>query len=516
MNGDRSGRIWTSNLNLILLLASIKFLFHLIENFIGGYGIFRDEYYYLACADHLSWGYVDHPPFSIFVLAAWKSIFGDSLFSIRFIPALAGGLTVFMTGIIVRKLEGGRTAIVIACLAVIAAPIMLAMNTLYSMNSIDILLWTMAAYILVLIIKDSKPIYWIVLGVIIGIGMLNKISMGWFAAGLAVAVMVSRQRSALKTVWPYLAALTALVIFSPYIIWNIAHDFAHLEFMHNAAAEKYAGITALDFLAGQFQMMLPVSALIWIVGLYYMLFTRNGREYMMLGIIALVTVIILVINGHSKPEYLSPALPMIFAAGAVFVERMIRRKYLSRLKYALPVLIILPGIFIAPVATPCLPVDTFIKYSRTLGITGGTYEGLELAELPQFYADMFGWEELAKTVSRVYMSLPESEKTDAVALVNNYGKAGAIDYYRKKYDLPPAISGHNSYFLWGKGNANGNVIILVVSHPERIAKYYESYETADTTRCRYCIPYENNLPIYVCRGLKVPFDQIWNNMRFYL
>lgn len=516
MNTDKSRGIWTSTLTLILLLASIKFLFHLIENIMGGYGIFRDEYYYLACADHLSLGYVDHPPFSIYVLAAWKFIFGDSLFSIRFIPALAGGLTVFMTGMIVRKLEGGKAAIVIACLAVMAAPIMLAMNTIYSMNSIDILLWTVAAYVLVLLIKDSKPAYWIILGLIIGIGMLNKISMGWFAAGLAVAVIASKQRSALKSIWPYLAALTALLIFSPYIIWNITHNFAHLEFIHNAAAEKYAGVTAFDFLTGQFLMMLPVSALIWIAGLYYLIFSKDGRKYMMLGIIALVTVVILVINGHSKPEYLSPALPMIFAAGGVFVERAIRKKYLLWLKYAIPVLIILPGILIAPVATPCLPVDAFIKYSRTLGVTGGTYEGLELAELPQFYADMFGWEDLAKTVSKVYTSLPDSERTEVVALVSNYGKAGAIDYYRKKYDLPPVISGHNSYSLWGKGNASGNIVILVFSHPEQIAEYYESYEIADTTRCRYCIPYENNLPIYVCRGLKVPFNQIWINMRFYI
>jgi hypothetical protein len=501
---------------ILIALASIKFLIHLFVNFKGGYGIFRDELYYLACADHLSWGYVDHPPFSIYLLSAWKFVFGDSLFSIRFIPALAGGLTVFITGMIVHKLQGGRTAVVMACLAVVAAPVLLAMNTIYSMNSIDILLWTAAAFILITIIEENRPVRWIILGIIIGVGLLNKISMGWFAAGLAVALLLTRQRSALKTIWPYAAGLIALLIFSPYILWNITHDFAHLEFIHNADVEKYAGVSILDFLAGQPLMMLPVSAPIWLAGLCCLLFTRDGREFMILGVIVLAVILILVINGHSKPEYLSPALPFMFAAGAVLVERIVKAKYLTWLRYAIPAAIILMGSLAAPVLTPILPVGTYIKYSKAIGMAGESYEGHELGELHQFYADMFGWENLAATVSKVYTALPDSEKAEAVALVNNYGKAGAIDYFRKKYDLPPVISGHNSYFLWGKGNASGEVVILVVSHPERVTEYYESFEVADTVRCRYCIPYENNLPIYVCRGLKVPFDQIWASLRFYI
>jgi len=230
-NKSKNKFIMTNDIYIILALALFKFLIHLIVNFKGGYGIFRDEFYYLACADHLSWGYVDQPPFSILVLSAWKFIFGDSLFSIRFLPALMGGLTVFMTGLLVRKLEGGRPAIVIGCLAVIAAPVLLAMNTIYSMNSIDILLWTLAAYVLIILLKEGRPVNWIILGLLIGIGLLNKISMGWFAAGLIAAVIVTKQRYWLKTKWPYIAGIIALAIFSPYIIWNFANDYAHLEFI---------------------------------------------------------------------------------------------------------------------------------------------------------------------------------------------------------------------------------------------------------------------------------------------
>lgn len=515
-NGIANRFLFRKDINIILVLAFIKFLIHIIVNFKGGYGIFRDELYYLACADHLSWGYVDHPPFSIYVLSVWKFIFGDSLFSIRFIPALAGGFTVFMTGLIARKLEGGMTAIVIGCLAVIAAPVLLAMNTIYSMNSIDILLWTVAAYVLIVLIKEGRPSHWITLGVIIGIGLLNKISMGWFAAGLIAAVIVTNQRFWLKTRWPYIAGIIALAIFSPYIIWNIANDFAHLEFIRNATEYKYSGVSAIDFILGQPLHMLPISLLIWIAGLYYLLVSKKGRLFSALGIVYITVVLILIVNGHSKPEYLSATCPALFASGAVYTERIIRRKYLFWLKYALPVTILIMGIVASPMAFPCLPVETYISYTRTLGVVPESYEEHDLTELPQFYADMFGWENLAATVSKVYLSLPDSDKSEVAVFASNYGKAGAIDYFRKKYPLPPVVSGHNSYHLWDKGDITGEIMILIGGVTEEILEYYDSYSVADTVVCRYCIPYENHLPVYICRGLKVPIDRIIADLKIYI
>lgn len=515
-NKSENKSLMTKEIYIILALSLFKFVIHLVVNFKGGYGIFRDEFYYLACADHLSWGYVDHPPFSIFVLSIWKFIFGDSLFSIRFLPALAGGLTVFMTGLIIKKLEGNITAIAIGCLAVIAAPVLLAMNSIYSMNSIDILLWTLAAYVLIKIIKENRSAHWITLGVLIGVGLLNKISMGWFAAGLVAAVIVTKQRYWLKTKWPYMAGIIALAIFLPYIIWNIANDYAHLEFIRNASAYKYGGVSAIDFIFGQPTMMMPLSALIWIAGLYYFLVSKNGKRFSALGIVYITVVIILVINGHSKPEYLSPTYPALFAAGAVFIEIIIRKKYLSWLKYALPVLMLIMGAAMAPVAFPCLPVETYLNYARTIGIEAESPEGHELTELHQFYADMFGWENLAATVSGVYQSLPDSDKAEVAILASNYGKAGAIDYYSERYPLPPVISGHNSYHLWDRGDVTGEVIILIGGVTEDVLEFYETYSVEDTVVCRYCIPYENNLPVYICRGLKVPFDRILSEMKIYI
>jgi hypothetical protein len=313
-----------------------------------------------------------------------------------------------------------------------------------------------------------------------------------------------------------LAGIIALAIFSPYIIWNVANDYAHLEFIRNATEHKYAGVSAIDFILGQPLMMLPLSMLVWVAGLYYLLVSKNGRIFMALGIIYVTVVAILIINGHSKPEYLSPTYPALFASGAVLIERMMRKKYLSWLKYALPALILIMGMAVAPMAYPCLPVETYISYTRTLGIEAESVEDHEVTELHQFYADMFGWENLAATVSRVYQSLPDGDKAEVAVFASNYGKAGAIDYFRKKYPLPPVISGHNSYHLWNKGDISGEIIILIGGVTEEILDVYESYSVADTVVCRYCIPYENNLPVYICRGLKVPVEHILSELKIYI
>jgi 4-amino-4-deoxy-L-arabinose transferase-like glycosyltransferase len=369
---------------ILLVLALVKLFIHLYTNAFASYEIYRDEFYYIACSDRLALGYVDQPPLSIYILFLSRALFGESLFALRFLPALAGALTVFMSGIIVRKLAGGRFAVLIAGVTSIAAPILLGMNTFYSMNSFDILLWSLIAYVLILLIKDNKPVHWITLGVLIGLGLLNKTSMAWFAIGIFIAFIITSRRKVLLTRWPYIAGLIAFGIFSPYILWNITNDFAHLEFILNATANKYRGVTPTDFLTGQILLMLPISVFIWLSGVYYFLFAKDGKNFNVLGISLLTVVLILLINGHSKPEYLSPTYPILFASGAVFIERIVKIKYAAWLKYAIPILVIILGSVAAPFALPCLPVETYIKYSQRIGIDVESHEGHELTELHQF------------------------------------------------------------------------------------------------------------------------------------
>lgn len=502
---------------VLFILVSVKLLIHLLTNALEGYGIFRDEYYYLACSRHLDLGYVDQPPLSIYILTLSRLLLGDSLFALRFLPALAGSLMVLFTGLTVRKLNGGITAIIFACLAVIAAPIMLGMNNIYSMNAFDTLLWTIAAYLLVRLIKENNPKLWIGIGVVIGLGLLNKISMGFFAVGVFAGVLLTKQRKHLSTRWPYLAALIAGGLFLPYIVWNLVNNMAHLEFIHNASNYKYAGVTRMDFLVGQLMLSNPVSLPLWLAGFYYYFWAEEGKRFRLLGIAFVTVVLVFIINGHSKPEYMSPGYPILFAAGAVQLERLTLKKRMAALKYVLPILMVVSGLVLAPFALPCLPVERYIDYAKTLGMEPHTSEGKELSELPQHYADMFGWENMAKTVSEVYASLPPEEKEKTVIFANNYGEAGSIEYYSQKYELPPVISPHNSFWIWGWDHADKNYETIIVIDGKKEDHLYslETVEQVATIQCRYCMPYENNLPVFIGRNLKHPFKEIWNAEKNY-
>ena len=249
---------------LILGFTLFKLFIHLGSGLFANYGIFRDELYYLACADRLALGYVDHPPLSIHILSFWKWMFGDGLFALRFLPALLGALTVLLTGLIIRRLRGGNLAIIFGCLAVIGAPIMLAMNTVYSMNSFDFFFWTLALYICIILVQEYRPRLWILLGIVLGLGLLNKIGVLWLGTGIFLAFLLTEHRRQFKTSGPWVAGGLAALIFSPFFIWNIFHDFAHLEFIRNATSMKYAGVTRLDFIIGQILLQNPVSLFLWL------------------------------------------------------------------------------------------------------------------------------------------------------------------------------------------------------------------------------------------------------------
>ena len=494
--------------NLIFIISLLTLLLHLFTNAFASYGIFRDELYYLACANRPDFGYVDQPPLSIWFLIVFRFLFGDSLFALRLLPAILHAVLVFITGRMTLKTGGGTTAVFISCLAVALAPVILGMHTIYSMNAFDYLFWGLTAYVLILIIEGERKDLWILLGLVLGLGLLNKVGVLWLCLGVFIALLLTPQRKYLKTTMPWVSFLIAFVLFLPYIIWNITHDFSHLEFIQNALRYKYSGLTPIDFISGQFMNVNPASAIIWLAGLYFFFFHKEGKKFMMLGIVYLTAFLILLLNGHSKAEYLAVAYPILFAGGGVLIEKISHVKNWSWVKYAVIIPLVLSGILLIPLALPILPVKTYIKYADALGFAPSTAESKELAELPQFYADMFGWEELAKNVSEVYKSLPEEEKEYTVVHCGNYGEAGAIEYYSKYYELPPVVSPHNSYWYWWNFNQKVTTIIVLGGNPENHYESLKEVSLAAIHTCKYCMPYENNLHIFVGRGLKRSVKEI--------
>ena len=501
----------TKSQNLVLLIFSISllnFLIYIITQVFFSYGMFRDEYYYIACANRLDWGYVDHPPFSIFILTVWKYLFSDSMLVIRIVPAIVGSASLFVLGLLTRKLGGNKAAIVIAMITFMITPIFLGMNTIYSMNAFDFFFWISASYIFLKIVKNDDKKLWLVLGVMLGIGLLNKTSVLWLCAGIFVGTIFTPLRKDLKTKYPYLAALIALILFSPYIIWNLTHDFAHLEFMQNAASRKYGGLNPVSFILDQILILNPLSVLIWLPGIIFLFFRPASKEHRALGFIWLAAFVILLINGHSKGEYLAAAYQILFAGGAVLIEIWSTAEKRGWIKFVIAVPVIIISIFLSPFARPLLTPEKFISYQSAIGLKPPSNEGHELVGLPQFYSDMFGWEELAKDVSAVYLTLSKEEREKTYVYCSNYGKAGAIEYYRKKYPLPEVICPHNNYWYWWPKTNNYSVIIIIGGEMEDHLNSLLEVAEAGVHKSKYAMPYENNLVIFIGRGEKRSLYQI--------
>ncbi len=497
---------------LIAIFALIKIGLHLFTNAFASYGMFRDELYYLACAEHLDYGYVDHPPLSIWVLSVSRFLLGDSLFAVRLFPALFSGISLFMVGLITRELGGKKVAIAIVCTAMLVSAINLSFGTFYSMNVIDQMLWPILLFLLIKIINTEKPAYWIYFGIILGLALLNKISALFLGAGVFVALLATPQRYWFKTKWPYIAGAISILIFFPYIIWNSQHDWAHLEFIHNASTEKYAGLSPISFWKGQLLLNNPVTIPVWVCGILYFFLHKEDKIYHFLFWIFLTVGFILTINGTSKPEYLAAIFPLLFIGGALQIEQWsVQRKWVFYV--ALGTLML--GIPLFPLALPILPVETYIQYSGFLGIKPENAEGKETAALPQFYADMFGWEQKAAAIAEAYHNLSPEDQKKCVIFGDNYGRCGAVDYYADKFNLPKSIGGHNNYWLWGPGSYSGELLLILSNDVGDKNELFEIVEDLGVVTCQYCMPYESNLHLYLCRDLKGEVEELWPAVKSY-
>ena len=508
-------KIFRGDNAILAFLALVKLLVHLATNLFGGYGIFRDEFYYIACSKHMAWGYVDQPPFSIAVLWLNRHLFGDSIFALRLMPAIVGAATVFLAGLLVKKLGGGRFAQVLAACATLAAPLLLGMNGYFSMNSFDILFWTLAFYLIVLIAENTELKYWLFLGIVLGLGLLNKISVLWLGAGLFLGLLLTGLRRRLLERGPWLAAIIAFLLFLPHVIWQVANRFPTLEFIRNASGGKYVAASPLAMFMEQILNMNPLTLIFWLPGMVYFLVASSVRRFRILPVIYLAVFAILAVNGSSKAEYLGPAFPMLFALGAIAFEKFVLRFHWRWLKPVMLALLLLSGIALAPLAIAVLPVEDYIAYTRSLGMTPSTPEKKELSRLPQFYADMFGWEKMVATVAGAYGRLTPGEKAKCAIMANNYGEAGAIDFFGPKYGLPKAISGHNNYWLWGPRGATGEVVIRLGGSVEAMREAYKEVFQAGMFHDDYCMPYENDMAVWILKGRRSPLAAEWAEFKSY-
>ena len=498
---------------VLLYLGLFKLLLHLFTA--DNYGYFRDELYYVAAGEHLDFGYVDFPPLVALLAALTRSLFGDSLLALHVFPALAGAAVVVLAGLIARELGGGRFAQGLAALATLIPPTLLVFGTWLSMDAFDQLFWVLGTYILVIILKRDQPRLWLVFGLVAGLGLLTKLTMLYFGLAVFVSVLLTRTRTHLLTVWPWLGGSIATLFLIPYAFWQISHGWPTLEFWSNYG-EKIDEASPLEFLVEQIVTMQPPTLPLWLAGLLYYLFSRDGRPYRALGWIYVMLFVLFMVQ-NARFYFLAPAYPMLFAAGAVVFERFLARRGWNWPKPAYVAVLAISGIVVAPITVlPVLPVETLARVTGSAGGDAGVQvETREVGQLPQNFADRFGWENLVATIAGAYEGLPPEERESACILTGNYGEAGAVDFFGPEYGLPGAISGHNSYFIWGPRGCSGEVVISVGVSSETLREVFGEVQQVDKVRCRYCMPDEDNLPVYVCRDPKMPFEEAWPRFEHY-
>ncbi|HUI63717.1 MAG TPA: glycosyltransferase family 39 protein [Bacteroidota bacterium] len=497
-------------------LALIPIAFWL--GFHSNYGYFRDELYYIACSNHLALGYVDQPPLSIALLAIVRFFAGDSLLSIRFLPALACAGTVLLAGAMARQLGGARFAQGLAAFSVVAAHSLLGNVRGFSMNPFDVLIWSLALWVVLGILSGQSEKRWLLFGLIVGAGLLNKYSVGFLCIGLAGGLLLSPARRHLGRLPFWGGALVALLIFLPHLIWEIQHDFPSIEFMRNATQNKNVPLSAWQFTLGQLRDINYVNAPLWLLGLWAFFFARAWRPYRAFGWMYLIVFAIMV-AAHAKVYYLSAIYPLLLAGGAVSLEGLLRSRSWAFVKVVYPAALGALMLFALPLTVPVLDVANLIEFERRTGLLPHAEERTSVGALPQYYADQFGWEEFARKVGDIYNTLSQEDRAKCVVFVRNYGEAGAIDFFGKAYGLPKAICPHNSYWYWGPGEKTGDVAIILGwsrdlnENLADLRRRWASVQLADTTHCDYCMPYESGRMLFLCRTMNTSFQKLWPDER---
>jgi hypothetical protein len=500
------GSRWTKP-SLILGLASLAL--HGLAN--GHYGFFRDELYFIVCGDHPDWGYVDQPPV-VPLLASWShTIFGDFVWGFRILPALVMTATVALTSEFTRIVGGGRFAQWLAGVCILLGPIFLFQGVVLSTDMFQALTWLGLGWVLVRLEQTGNERWWLAFGAIAGFSLNTKYLIAFYLLALTVGLLATPQRKSLLRPWVYLGALLAGVLAAPNLWWQQAHGWPFLELGKAGAGGKNIEMSLPAFFLQQVLMTGPLASIVWLCGLWAGAVRPKlavSRAFPIAWLILLVVFDV----AHGKAYYPSAIYPTLLALGAAWIQERIGN---TITRAAALGGVVVAGLAVAPVTLPILPIDVFIRYQKAIGLAPSAGEHQTLGVLPQIYADMFGWQEMAEEVAAVYRSLPEQDRARAVFYGENYGEAAAIDVFGRRLGLPPAISGHNNFYIWGPQDHDGSVMIIIGGSEEHYAEVFRSFEIAGRIATPYAMPYETNKPIYVLRGLKVPLETFWPTVKMY-
>jgi 4-amino-4-deoxy-L-arabinose transferase-like glycosyltransferase len=486
----------------------VKLALHFGTNALGPYEFHRDEFLYMAMGEHLQLFRMDFPPFIAMVSQLARGLLGDSLFAVRFFPALFGTGLMALAALIAREFGGGRFAQGLAALCVLCNPLFMRSGTLFQPVVFDQFWWTLGLYALVRWSKEPEPRWWLVFGAACGLGLLSKFSVLVFGLAVLLALTVTPARRALKTPWPWVAAAMAFVIGSPSIIGQIRLGLPIFDQMGDLRSAQLARVTPLEFLIEQV-LWNPATGIVLFAGLAALVGSKRFRPFGLVGWSCLWALILLVVL-RGKPYYAGPVHPTLFAAGAVVLERLRIPRWGAVLRWGAVTAVVAWGMLSLPLGFPVLPPPRMEAYVTVLGDEGARTTNIgEIERLPQDYADMLGWREFVAAVADVYHGLPPADREQAVILASNYGEAGAIDFYGTELGLPKAVAVVGTYWFFGPGERPGEVIVVIGFARDEIGDRFSTLDSAAHWTHPYMVAEQRNLTFFVGRGPEETLQQIW-------
>lgn len=464
----------------ILIFVAIKVGLNLLA--ISHFGFHRDELLHLVLGDHLDWGYKEVPPFIALLAKTSTGVFGNSVFAARIFSTLCSGFIIWFTGQIVIELGGRKFAITLSLLAMIFAPAFAASGYLFQPVVFDQLWWVMTVYLIIRYINTSLPKYMYLLGVVIGIGLLNKYTMAFFAIALVLGLLITKQRKILWNRHIIGAVIITIVIFLPNLVWQFKHHLPVITHMKTLKAQQLDYIKPSDFIIQQLTVN-GIALFVWLVGFCFLLFSPYLRKFQFMAF-AYIFIFLMLVIMKGKDYYIFGAYPMLFAAGGYGFEKWLKSRHMA-FRIVAVLVFTLPNMLLLPIFLPVFPVEKTIVANRFLNehISASrsalTWEDHKVHSLTQDYADMFGWDEMAQKVAQAYHSLTPEQQKHTQIYADNYGEAGAIHHFGKQYNLPEVASLNSSFTLWAPDNLDAHYIIYVDDkgggNVTRFASHIESY-----------------------------------------